>query len=354
MRRSVYKIVTVPDIDKTWAKLTSIIDDFSKRLSGIRRVEHVIFPLLEDSREFLEAPDPEKIDDLKIMYEQINWLLGQGRREPGLILARLEKYFPYFTLTYEQMIKEMKAKQFQAALGSADGVKELLRRRHVTDPAEGEKSAAEVLSEQVDKVELSEESHREKLQELNDSFWDLQLELANTYDFGLILLDVEPVKQQLVGKIDALRTQLSATLTSRFVAKMDGIYQQFWQMEDRVNAFHETIDEIIAQIDYVGALFQDGGVIDDLALQVESLTAEKDFLDSLRLRLQPDEFLRYLRMHTYPVDLKRDIAQKEGRVEEERARINKMLQDDVGNVAQMIEDCRAALQEFEQKGLQSV
>lgn len=125
-------------------------------------------------------------------------------------------------------------------------------------------------------------------------------------------------------------------------------------MEQKVNAFHDTIDEIIAQIDYVSALHKDTSVIDGLADQVEGLTSEKDFLDSLRLHLQPDEFMRYLRMHTYPTDLKRDIAYKESCVEDERARINKMLQDDVGNVAQMIEDCRTALKRFEQRGLQSV
>ena len=125
---------------------------------------------------------------------------------------------------------------------------------------------------------------------------------------------------------------------------MDGLHQQFQGMEHKVNAFHDTIDEIIAQIDYVSALYKDGSVIDGLAEDVEAISSEKDFLDSLRLRLQPDAFMRYLRMHTYPTDLKRDIAYKESRIEDERARINKMLQDDVGNVAQMIEDCHTALQ----------
>ena len=100
--------MTVPDLDKTWAKLTSIIDDCSKQLSGIRKVEHVVFPLLEDSKEFLEPPEPAHIDDLKVMYVQIMWLLDQGKREPLEVLVRLEKYLPYYSLSFEQMTKEMK------------------------------------------------------------------------------------------------------------------------------------------------------------------------------------------------------------------------------------------------------
>ena len=121
-----------------------------------------------------------------------------------------------------------------------------------------------------------------------------------------------------------------------------------------MNAYHETIDEIIAQIDYVSALFKDTSVIDNLAEEVKLLTSEKNFLDSLHLRLLDEEFVKYLRMHTYPTDLKKDITHKEQCIEDERARINKMLQDDVGDVSRMINDCRAQLSIFEQRGLQSV
>ena len=98
-------------------------------------------------------------------------------------------------------------------------------------------------------------------------------------------------------------------------------------------------------------MYKNSAFIDDLAADVEVLAAEKDFLDSLRLQLEPEDFMRYLRMHTYPTDLKGDIAYKESRIELERERINKMLQEDVGNVAQMIEDCRVVLSEFQEKGL---
>lgn len=207
-RKAAYKIVTVPDLDKTWVKLTSIIDDCSKQLSGIRKVEHVVFPLLEDSKEFLEPPEPAHIDDLKKMYTQIKWLLGQGKKEPMEVLARLEKYFPYYTLSFEQMVKEMKAEQLQKTMSSPEGVKELLRASglNIEEPVDATKSPADILFENVDDVELSEDSYREKLKELNENYWELQAEIANTYDFGLALLDLEPVKQQLIGKIEALRT----------------------------------------------------------------------------------------------------------------------------------------------------
>ena len=81
-------------------------------------------------------------------------------------------------------------------MSSPEGIKALLKARglDVEEPAEATKSPAEILFDNVDDVELSEDSYREKLRELNENYWELQAEMANTYDFGLALLDLEPVK----------------------------------------------------------------------------------------------------------------------------------------------------------------
>ena len=45
-----------------------MIGDFKKALSGIKRIEKIVFPIMKCTadEEYLSYPDPEKIDDLKI------------------------------------------------------------------------------------------------------------------------------------------------------------------------------------------------------------------------------------------------------------------------------------------------
>lgn len=47
------------------------------------------------------------------------------------------------------------------------------------------------------------------------------------------------------------------------------------------------------------------------------------------------------------------LLYKEKQIQFEKQRINRMLQDDVGNVQYIIESCRNILQEFKVKGLQT-
>ena len=63
--------MTVPDIEKTWIRLTGIIEDFRLALAGVKRIERIIYPLLEDSPKFIGNPDPALVDDLKVLDMQV-------------------------------------------------------------------------------------------------------------------------------------------------------------------------------------------------------------------------------------------------------------------------------------------
>jgi len=40
----------VPNLDDTWKLLSNIVDDFKSSLSGVKRVENVIYPILKNDR----------------------------------------------------------------------------------------------------------------------------------------------------------------------------------------------------------------------------------------------------------------------------------------------------------------
>lgn len=63
--------MTVPDIEKTWIRLTGIIEDFRLALASVKRIERIIYPLLEDSPKFIGNPDPALVDDLKVLDMQV-------------------------------------------------------------------------------------------------------------------------------------------------------------------------------------------------------------------------------------------------------------------------------------------
>lgn len=201
---------------------------------------------------------------------------------------------------------------------------------------------------------ISEQVYIEQYKKLQQDYWGLQLDFQNQYDFGLILLDTEPIKKQLLTKIKTLIDKLAKDLLSQFVEKMEELFKRFKDTEEKITVVFNTIDEIIEQIDYVTRIFKNDVFIDEMATQMELLCADKEFLDNLNLKLDQPDFDKYLRMHVYPNDLRRIIQNKNNNIDHERERINTMLQEDIGNVTQMIADCKNVVENLKKMGLQNL
>ena len=75
-RTSSYEIVTVPDINKSWVKLVDICKQFKSALSGVKRIENYIYPLLEEENQFLNEPDFTITDELLVINMQIEWSIS--------------------------------------------------------------------------------------------------------------------------------------------------------------------------------------------------------------------------------------------------------------------------------------
>ena len=60
-----------------------------------------------------------------------------------------------------------------------------------------DKSPRTEMAEKLKQVELFQEDYTAKFNELKQAYWDVQLKFDNQYDFGIIYLDVEPIKKQL-------------------------------------------------------------------------------------------------------------------------------------------------------------
>ena len=81
------------------------------------------------------------------------------------------------------------------------------------------------------------------------------------------------------------------------------MYQQFEEIEVRLNTRYDSIDEIISQIDYIQDLVKDSTIVHDLADKFTEIMSNKNFLDSLNIKLQPNDFEKYLRIFIFPSDI---------------------------------------------------
>jgi hypothetical protein len=77
-------------------------------MSGVPRVESVIFPLLEGGKRFLAAPQPSSSPELGQLRRQIRWLVAQSRGGPMAMLRQLKPYLKYLPLTPDDLTRQIK------------------------------------------------------------------------------------------------------------------------------------------------------------------------------------------------------------------------------------------------------
>lgn len=114
-------------------------------------------------------------------------------------------------------------------------------------------------------------------------------------------------------------------VSQSFFTAVDELYRNFELIEGKLKAKHETIDDIIAQIEYIEVMARHDLVSDQMKSQVVELVDRKDFIDELKILLPADNFMRFLRLYTYPGDLQELVEAKEKLIHQERTRINALL-----------------------------
>jgi hypothetical protein len=80
----------------------------------------------------------------------------------------------------------------------------------------------------------------------------------------------------------------------------EGLTLAFKQIKDKISASHESVDEVIAQIEYIKMLSNNDYILDDLESRLLGLQDEKDFLDNCKLKLSSEVFMDFLSIYLYP------------------------------------------------------
>lgn len=121
-------------------------------------------------------------------------------------------------------------------------------------------------------------------------------------------------------------------MTGQFLARVSDLHAKTEAIRDKISASPRTVDEVIQQIEYIKALARDDHVIDDLEAEFDVLRRDKDFVDSCRLKLPADDFMKYLSLYLFPQDLRALLRERVEGVADEKERLGALLQADVDAV----------------------
>lgn len=154
--------------------------------------------------------------------------------------------------------------------------------------------------------------------DLKRAWWTIHEEISDDYDFGLVSLDTREAKSLICTKLEELWNGLSNEVVTEFLDKMRDAYGRFKEVEDKITVTYHEVDDIVDQIEFVKVLKQDEGVIERMAARIGEIREKKQFIDSLEIQLESDDFMKYLALYTYANDLRELIDKKDRELESER------------------------------------
>jgi hypothetical protein len=116
----------------------------------------------------------------------------------------------------------------------------------------------------------------------------------------------------LIDKIHRLNVK-------KFTERTDALYSQFFELDTALSAEHNTIDEIIKQIDFIKMHYHNRDMLEDMISQLMELKEVKGFCDKLRIYIPSQTFQKYLELYLEPVKVRELITSRHNGLDLQRA-----------------------------------
>jgi hypothetical protein len=108
------------------------------------------------------------------------------------------------------MILDMKIKTYSEQNSSADD-------DHMGHPGNEDEDESEAYKD----VEITEAIYTQKFSELRAAYWGALLNISNSYDYGLVILDCEAFRTLVAKHIEKLIKSLERHIISEFLKRMN-------------------------------------------------------------------------------------------------------------------------------------
>ena len=201
---SKYYLYTKPSLMNIWKDLFSVTNLFLNALSGVKRVDELVFPQLTLKKNVLRSPD-QKIDPKLVL---IAACINFARDKPQEQLKKMKKYMHFLDITTESMILSMKKRSYEKYSNSEGSEDE----KDESSEGEGDNSN-EVISEDDEdaykNIDITNEVYIEEFKILRGAYWDVQRYIDKVYDFGLIQMDWQLFLKHVIKHLDKLLNHLT-------------------------------------------------------------------------------------------------------------------------------------------------
>ena len=113
-------------------------------------------------------------------------------------------------------------------------------------------------------VEIDQNLLREEIFQIRKHKWKTIEEVNDFYDFGLLVVDCRPLKEEIVEHCEELLTHLEKYIKSEFLEKMKTVKNEINMIKGRLDEKAESIDEVMSLLEYIETLKRTDNKVADI------------------------------------------------------------------------------------------
>ena len=222
------------------------------------------------------------------------------------------------------------------------------------DDAEGELSRDDDLPTNdmaYKSVEIEESIMKTELAGLRAAVWEIEEQVSNIYDFGLVQLDCTAYKARLLQHCKELIDALEDHVRSDFLARMKGILAERNGVSSKLEEDANNIDDVITLLDYIEELKNDASKIEDIRVKIDVLNERMEYTERLEIIFRNGEFLDFLHLRNWPSMFRGYIEERKLQLLSKKDSLFEAMSDEIVEIFEKIRSFQAQLAEVLGRGL---
>jgi hypothetical protein len=200
-------------------------------------------------------------------------------------------------------------------------------------------------------VEIEEGIMKSELFGLRSVVWEIEEQVSNMYDFGLVQLDCTKYKERLLKHCSKLIDQLEDYVRTDFLTRMKSIVLERNQVSGKLEEDSNSIDDVIMLLDYIEELKNDDSKIEDIRVMIEALNVRMEYTERLEIIFENGEYLEFLHLRNWPKTFRDYIERRKLELLSKKDNLFEAMSEDIAKIFNQIKMFQEQLGDVLKRGL---
>lgn len=192
---------------------------------------------------------------------------------------------------------------------------------------------------------------KKEIELIRNHKWNTMFNVHENYDFGLLVIDCRPFKQDIIDHCTLLEKYLEEVVRTEFLELMKRIQDDIQTVKGRLDERAESIDEVISLLDYIDNLKGSDNKVVDIKIDIDKMAEQMNFIFELQIKFEDAAFQEFLNIRNWPRTFNKWIQIRKEELLMQKQKLIEEMNEQLDEVLRQVLDFKLEIKDVKSKGL---